>query len=166
MAGNRNHYERAFSSWLAGHGIQALAVDERRRPVVEGRVLKNFDFLVNGAQSVLALDLKGRRGSPWITRDDLFSAMAWRNLLTGSVQPAFLFAFFSATARFTPRVDALAATTHTQECGAYRFCLLGLDDAQRLARPRSASWGTYGFEWAAFARAVTPADAALVPAYA
>ncbi|MBE7490961.1 MAG: HYExAFE family protein [Planctomycetes bacterium] len=166
MAGNRNHYERAFTGWLAGHGIQALAVDERRRPVVESRLLKNFDFLVNGAQSVLALDLKGRRGTPWITGDDLFSAMAWRNLLAGRVQPAFLFAFFSPAGRFSARVEALPATTHGQDCGTYRFCLLWLDDAQRLARRRSASWGTYGFEWAAFARAVTPAAEALLPLYA
>lgn len=166
MAGHRNHYECAFSAWLESHGVKALAVDERRRPVVGSRVLKNFDFLVNGAQSVLALDLKGRRGTPWITRDDLFSAMAWQGLLGGSVHPAFLFAFFSPTGRFTPRVEALQAAWHTQDCGAYRFCLLALEDAQRLARPRSASWGTYGFEWAAFARAVTPADEAILPAYA
>lgn len=162
MAGTRNHYERAFSGWLAASGVQAMAVDERRRPVVETRRLKNFDFLVNGYESVLALDLKGRRHSPWITRDDLYSMMAWRGLLRERVEPAFLFAFYAVGGNPASRLAELPALCYAVPGGVYRFALLWLEDAQRLARPRSAQWGTYGFQWAAFCRAVRPLDQ-LVP---
>lgn len=158
MAGSKNHYEKAFSSWLAERRITAAGVDERARPDFGGRRLKNFDFLVNGAEQVFALDVKGRRGSPWITRDDLFSLMAWGKLLGGAAQPALLFAFYAPHARLPARLQTLPALSHVEVSGTYHFCLLRIEDAQRLARPRSTRWGTYGFEWAAFCRAALPAS--------
>lgn len=150
MAGERNHYERAFSALLKEQGVKALAVEERRRPAFEGRVLKHFDFLVNGSDKVLAVDLKGRRQTPWITRTDLFSMMGWQNILAGKASLGFLFAFMGEGRRLA-ELPALV-----WECAGarYHFCLLPLEDAQRLARPRSARWGTFGFEWKAFCRSV------------
>lgn len=166
MAGQGNHYERAFGSWLTGQGVNVLAVDERRRPVVQGRVLKNFDFLVQGADTVLALDVKGRRGTPWITGDDLFSLMAWRGLLGGAIEPALLFAFYAPGPDLPPRFAQLHATLHREAAGLYAFTILGLSDAQRLARPRSARWNTYGFQWRAFTRAARDAAELVLPALA
>lgn len=162
MAGSRNHYERAFAGWLTETGLAALAVDERHRPVIGSRRLKNFDFVINGCRQVYALDLKGRRASPWITADDLFSMMAWRGLLAGAIEPAFLFGFFHPAAKPAGRLADLSAMVLVKPSGTYRFCVLGLDDTQRLARPRSARWNTYGFEWAAFARHARAVDALLV----
>jgi hypothetical protein len=167
VAGTKNHYEMTFSGLLVEAGVRALAVDEARRPVLNGVQLKNFDFLVDGLDAVWALDLKGRRGRPWITRTDLFSMMGWRTLLRGSARPAFLFAFFTRRFETPGRLLELDATLHVTPAGEYRFCLLGLEDAQRLARPRSERWGTFGFEWSAFVRLTTPLDMILpVPACA
>ena len=148
MAGERNHYEIAFSSFLADAGVTAMAVEERRRPTLDGLVLKHFDFLVNGLEHVWALDLKGRRGTPWLTRTDIFSMLGWQQLLRGKAQPAFVFAFCGPSARLC-EIDATEFATPTEH---YRFTLLSLEDAQRLARPRSKRWGTLGFEWKAFCR--------------
>lgn len=164
MAGLKNHYERAFSAWLNDCGLEALGVDERTRPIFAGRELKNFDFLVNGADRVFALDLKGRRSSPWITQDDLFSLMSWRSVLRGAAEPALLFAFYAPGPELPARLRALPALEHREPSGIYRFALLHIEDAQRLARERSAAWHTYGFEWGAFCRAVVPADKLLLPA--
>lgn len=158
MAGAKNHYEMTFSGLVADAGVRAYAVDEARRPVLNGVQLKNFDFLVNGLDSVWALDLKGRRDRPWITRTDLFSMMGWRTLLQGKAEPAFLFAFFTRQFESPGRLIQLESTLHETPGGDYRFCVLGIDDAQRLARPRSERWGTFGFEWNAFVRAATPLD--------
>jgi hypothetical protein len=153
MAGERNHYEAAFSSLLAASGARALALHEGRRPVWQGRELKHFDFLVNGRSSVLALDLKGRRESPWVTRTDLFSMLGWRSLLAGKAEPGFAFAFFTQPGEEPPRAWADVATTaHATPAGVYRFTVLALEDAQRIARPRSARWGTLGFDWSDFTR--------------
>ncbi|MCA8917054.1 MAG: HYExAFE family protein [Planctomycetes bacterium] len=161
MAGDKNHYEMALSGLLVEAGVQALAVDETRRPVLNGVQLKNFDFLVNGLDRVWALDLKGRRDRPWITRTDLFSMMGWKSLLGAKAEPAFLFAFFNPVHETAGRAVQLDATVHETPGGIYRFCVLGIDAAQRIARPRSQKWGTFGFDWQAFSRAVQPLDAIL-----
>ena len=152
MAGDRNHYERTFSGLLLERGRQALAINDARRPVLRGRELKNFDFLINGARRVWAVDLKGRRGSPWITRGDLFSMMGWRSIFDGRAEPAFVFAFFEPAGQVRRLFRELDATRRETPAGVYYLCLLEIQDAQRLARPRSARWGTFGFERAAFKR--------------
>jgi hypothetical protein len=154
MAGERNHYEIAFSAFLHEAGVTALAVEERRRPTLDGLVLKHFDFLVNGIDSVWALDLKGRRGTPWLTRTDIFSMLGWQQLLRGKARPAFVFAFCGQCAR----LNELDATEYVTPSEQYRFTLLSLEDAQRLARPRSKRWGTLGFEWKAFCRHAKPLE--------
>lgn len=161
MAGARNHYEQSFSGLLLEHGLNALAVDESRRPLWGERELKNFDFLVNGAERVYAIDLKGRRETPWITRLDMFSMMAWQRLLGQAAHPAFVFAFFHAHGSDAGRIARLDATERVTPAGVYRFVLLELADAQRLARPRSERWGTLGFGWNGFARAAVPLELAL-----
>lgn len=164
MAGNRNHYEKAFSGWLAASGVQAMGVDERARPRLADRELKNFDFLVNGPDAVYALDLKGRRGTPWITQDDLFSLMAWRRVGAGALTPALVFAFYCTGPDLPSRLRQLPALRLDLATGTYLFSCLGLADTQRLARPRSRRWHTYGFEWAAFCKAVQPIDQILLGA--
>lgn len=161
MAGDKNHYEMTFSGLLVEAGVRAMAVDETRRPVLNGVQLKNFDFLVNGLDAVWALDLKGRRDRPWVTRTDLFSMMGWKTLLGATAEPAFLFAFFHPPHANPGRSAQLEATLHETPGGVYRFCVLGIDAAQRIARPRSEKWGTFGFDWHAFSRAVQPLDAIL-----
>jgi hypothetical protein len=156
MAGDKNHYELAFSGLLVEAGVRAAAVNEARRPVLNGIELKNFDFLVNGLDAVWALDLKGRRDRPWITRTDMFSMMGWASLLKGAARPAFLFSFFRRAHEAAGRLATLNATVHETTGGVYRFCALTIEDAQRIARPRSEKWGTFGFEWTAFARSVKP----------
>ncbi len=158
MFGAKNHYEQAFSGLLVEAGVRALAVEQARRPVLNGVTLKNFDVMVQGSDAILALDLKGRRDRPWVSRTDLFSMMGWRTLLQGKAEPAFLFAFFSRLFELPGRVADLPCTRHETPAGVYRFCLLDLESAQRLAKPRSARWGTLDFAWQPFARAVRPLD--------
>jgi hypothetical protein len=159
MFGSKNHYELALSGLLLESGVQALAVEQARRPALDGVTLKNFDLMLNGYDAVYALELKGRRERPWVSRTDLFSLMGWKRLLKGCAVPALLFAFYTPPFETAGRVSELDCTLHETPAGAYRFCLLGLEDAQRLAKPRSERWGTFGFEWQAFARAVTPLEA-------
>jgi hypothetical protein len=161
MSGQRNHYEKAFSGLLVRHGVKAIAVEQPRRPVLNGIQLKNLDFLVNGTDRVWGFDLKGRRDRPWITRADLFSLMGWRRLLPPDVEAALLFAFFEPGGETLPRLNDLPAMRHETPAGAYHFCLLGLQDTQRLARPRSARWGTFGFQWGAFCKHAQPLDSVL-----
>lgn len=156
MFGTKNHYEHALSGWLIEAGVRALSVEQARRPVLHGVTLKNFDVMVEGPDQVLALELKGRRDRPWVSRTDLFSMMGWQTLLRGKAEPAFLFSFFTPLHALPGRVANLPCTRHETPAGVYRYSLLDLADAQRLAKPRSAGWATLDFEWGAFARAVQP----------
>ncbi len=155
MAGTSNHYELAFAGWLNRHAIRAMSIAESRRPVCDGRHLKKFDFLVDSGPHVWGIDLQGRKGTPWITRDDLFSMMGWQGLLEGKIQPAFVFAFLGDS------MKGLAATHFETPAGIYRFCLLSLNSAQRLANPRSERWRTLGFSARAFIREAIPLAEAL-----
>jgi hypothetical protein len=78
--------------------------------------------------------------------------LGWQQLLRGRAQPAFVFAFCGSNAR----LNDLDATEYVTPSERYRFTLLSLEDAQRLARPRSKRWGTLGFEWKAFTRHARP----------
>ena len=164
MAGSRNHYEIAFSSLLCSTGSTAMSVEEIRRPVIAGRELKNFDFLVNGPREVWALDLKGRRGTPWITRTDLFSMLGWQTQFNAKARTGFVFGFFApAGATFTRGVAALPSSLVSTPAGDYRFCLIDIETAQRLVQPRSRRWGTFGFDWKSFAAAAKPLEGIILP---
>lgn len=138
-------------------------MQEHRRPIMAGRELKNFDFLVNGPSRVWALDLKGRRGTPWITRTDLFSMLGWQSLFADRADTGFIFGFFTPLNMRPRGCGKLAATLVHTPAGDYRFCLLDIAAAQRLARPRSRRWATFGFEWDAFAAAVRPLEGTILP---
>lgn len=85
-----NHYEAAFEAYLHWHRLCYVAVDERRRTVLDGTHLKNLDFIVFGAAGGgLLIDVKGRRfpaGRPgrlrrvwecWSTQDDVDGLGRW-----------------------------------------------------------------------------------------
>ncbi|MEE9312277.1 MAG: HYExAFE family protein [Planctomycetota bacterium] len=156
MAGDRNHYEIALSGWLVRNGVQAVSVDEATRPWMNGCQLKNFDYLINGHSQVLALDLKGRQDRPWITRTDLFSMMSWQSLFGNKANCGFLFSFYTPKGEDPKRLRELDASLLHSPIGEYRLCILSIEDAQRIARPRSKKWGTFDFDRAAFNRSAKP----------
>lgn len=158
-----NHYERAFSSLLEREGIRHLRPSDARRPVRDGRKLKSFDFLVDGASEVWVVELKGRKGSPWITRGDLFSLMGWQTTFGPTARVALIFAFRTSPGETPRRLRDLAATCIDTPAGRYHFCLLDLHEVQLLARPRSERWGTCGFGARGFSRAARSLDELLYP---
>ncbi|MHC4839488.1 MAG: HYExAFE family protein [Planctomycetota bacterium] len=163
MAGDRNHYEIALSGWLVRKDVQAMSVDETVRPWMAGRQLKNFDYLINGHSNVLALDLKGRQGRPWITRTDLFSMMGWQTLFKGAAECGFAFSFYTPKGESVGRLHELDASLLLAPIGEYRLCVLSIEDAQRLARLRSPKWGTFDFEWKAFVGEARPLFPMILP---
>jgi hypothetical protein len=88
----RNHYERAFESWLSCSNIQYIVIDERKRSALGRAKLKSFDFLLypSNGQIIIA-EVKGRafKGTSfarlagfecWVTADDVDSLAKWQQV--------------------------------------------------------------------------------------
>lgn len=45
--GRSQHYERMFESMLRENGVLYIAIDETKKPIYDGKSVKNFDFIVS-----------------------------------------------------------------------------------------------------------------------
>ena len=105
-----NHYEVAFEAFLRDRRVPYLAIDEKKRSLLEsGESLKNLDFVVHapGGNSWL-VDVKGRKfpsgtehrsyWKHWTTLDDLVGMGRWQTLF-GNTKGLFVFAYMICGAR-------------------------------------------------------------------
>jgi hypothetical protein len=101
-----NHYEAAFEGYLRDQGICYVAVDERRRALLDHVPLKSLDFVVYGdAGARLVVDIKGRRfpggppGKPkrvwecWCEREDVGALESWSGLFGTDYQGLLVFTY-------------------------------------------------------------------------
>jgi hypothetical protein len=98
-----NHYDVAFEAYLRACRTAYVAVDERRRSVLERTSLKSLDFLVyTPDQGTWLVDVKGRQfaaGGPgrrwenWATHEDLSGMAAWQELFGGQSRGLLVFAY-------------------------------------------------------------------------
>jgi len=75
-------YESAFEDYLRRNEVLYVATSEVRRPITEGKAVKNFDFIVISFKGKYLIDIKGRRfvDAPWenwIHHSDIESLKAW-----------------------------------------------------------------------------------------
>lgn len=163
-----NTYEAAFEAYLREHGLGYVGVDETKRSQVDGRPVKNLDFIVfspSGAR--LLVDVKGRKfpaGTPerprrvwesWATRDDVDGLGRWQELSGPGYGAVFVFAYQLGEGV----ADLLPAGT--EEVWAWRehYYLLrcvSLDEYRRHMRVRSPKWGTVCLPARAFRELVRP----------
>ncbi|MEX2121223.1 MAG: HYExAFE family protein [Pirellulales bacterium] len=103
MANRENHYEAAFEEFLRWRKIPYVAVDERRRSLMDQLSIKSLDFIVSSSKErIWLIDVKGRRfpsglhkqyWKNWSTRDDLVSMASWENLFGDRFRALFVFAY-------------------------------------------------------------------------
>lgn len=82
--GHHVHYEVMFEDFLRENEILYIAVDEKRRPLFDGKPVKNFDFIVSSFNGKFLVDIKGknfsgRKWENWIHEGDLTGLKVWGN---------------------------------------------------------------------------------------
>lgn len=166
MAHRRDHYDRAFESFLRARRIPYVAVDEARKTLLPRAggaeldpALKSFDFVIYGESGNLLVDVKGRRVSgrgtrleSWVTLDDVESLRRWESLFGAGFEAAFVFMYWwseqPADALFQEVIE------HREQWYALRAVRVG--DYARVMKQRSARWRTVDVQSREFARISHP----------
>jgi len=150
MAQRHNHYDAAFESYLRGTRVPYVAVDEKRRALLQQVSLKSMDFIVySQAGRNLLIDVKGRRfpsgaeSSPhkwenWTTADDIDSLLRWEQVFGGGFRALLVFAYHILEPRYQSEFEAV----YNFADRPYAFYGVWVDDYQAAMRRRSASWET------------------------
>ncbi len=164
MAIRSNHYDAAFEAYLIGSGRPFVAIDETRRAQLAGVSLKSMDFIVDGGEHRLLLDVKGRRFPTggnlgtrwecWADADDVESLLRWEEVFGNQFRAAFVFAYELRDPCWYP--------LHPQrwEFGdrIYAFYAVWVRDYARVMRTRSPRWETVALPTREFARIRRPWD--------
>ena len=164
MARRHHHYESAFEAFLRHHRFPYVAVDEKRRSLIEPVAgdhqrssLKSVDFLVSppGPNSYL-VDVKGRQFPSgkknkqywrnWSTRDDLRSLAEWARYFGPDFTPLLVFAYQVVGDRSPVAADEL----WTYRDRHYGFVAISLAEYWQAARTLSTKWDTVNLPAADF----------------
>lgn len=146
-----HHYENAFASYLGGHNVTSVSVNEAKARVPGRLNVKTFDYVVYpGRQRPALIDVKGRkfpsstkpgrrRWENWVTQDDLDGLTEWQRLFGGEFDAAFVFAYWlpDATPPLVCDPDYFVMAGRT-----YTFWGIMLHSYLEHARVRSPRWRT------------------------
>lgn len=161
-----NHYEAAVEAYLLWHRLCHVAVDEARRPHLDGGTVKNLDFVVYGESgSRLVVDVKGRRfpsGSRakaqrswqcWVEREDVTALERWAVLFGSDYRGLFLFTYW-----LQPGYDLPEDTDDLWTWRGRRYLLraIPVDEYRLRMKVRSPRWETVDLPAAAFRELVRP----------
>lgn len=148
MAIRSNHYDAAFEDFLRSTGRPFVAIDESRRAQLADVSLKSMDFIVDGGECRLLIDVKGRRfptsgrsGSRWecwTDQDDVRSLIRWEEVFGPKFRAAFVFAY--------ELMDPIWYEFHPQRWvyggRSYSFYAVWVQEYSRSMRVRSPRWQT------------------------
>ena len=133
MAIRSNPYDAAFEAYLIATGRPFVAIDEARRAQLADVSLKSMDFIVDGGEHRLLLDIKGRRfptGGNTGTR--------WEQVFGNRFRAAFVFAY--------EILDPCWYPWHPQRWEfagrTYAFYAVWVRDYAGVMRQRSPRWET------------------------
>lgn len=163
MAIRSNHYDAAFEEFLRSRCVPYVAVDERRRALLQESSIKSFDFIVEADRENLLVDVKGRLwgGTPsggnnsadgsrhrrrwenWATEDDVASLLRWEQVFGSSFEAMFVFAYAIEPGVEQPPLDEREGASLFHYNGRhYFFTAFRVQEYASYMKPRSAGWGT------------------------
>jgi len=145
-----NHYERAFVAWLRDNRVQYVAVDEKKRALLNASSIKSFDYLLYAPSSeIIIAEVKGRKFTDasftnlsgfqcWVTSDDVDGLSYWQDIFGPGHTAAFVFAYHIEK----PDVDYDGRPVYHFGNDRYIFFAVRLEDYCRFMTLRSPKWKT------------------------
>lgn len=152
-AGQVNHYEAAFESWLGERRIPFAAINQTKRLVAADRELKSFDFLLwPGSDHPVLAEVKGRtfhgvtlsglRGLDcWTTAEDIEALLRWQHLFRQE-RPGCRGVFVFVFGLEQVDVDADGREVFAMNGRRYVFFAIEADAYLARCRQRSPQWQT------------------------
>ncbi len=114
--GINQHYERFFENILRENEVLYLAIDEKRKPIYDGKGVKNFDFLVSSFNGKYLIDVKGKKfpylssnnrknyWENWIKTDDISGLKLWSSHFN-SFTPLLVYPYHIHDESFIHEID-------------------------------------------------------------
>jgi hypothetical protein len=160
-----NHYEAAFEAYMQSLRVTCIAVDETRRSQLGPGPVKSLDFIVNGEEWKLLIDIKGRRypgGSGgkqrrvwecWTMAEDVSGLTRWVELFGPEYRGLLVFAYGLAAEVDVPADSEDLWTFREQR---YLFRAVPVEAYQKAMKRRSPKWGTVYLSSESFRELVRP----------
>ncbi|WP_166829402.1 HYExAFE family protein [Thalassoroseus pseudoceratinae] len=144
-----NHYDAAFEEFLRAGYVPYVAIDEKRRALIDDASLKSFDFIVSAKEGPnLLVDVKGRKfptagqskWENWATEDDIESLQHWQTVFGEGFRAWLIFAYQILDDQWETEFDTASVVRYREE--TYAFYGVSVDEFAAAMRVRSSRWGT------------------------
>ena len=164
-----NHYEAAFEGFLRNNRTPYVAVDEKKRALLDDISLKSMDFIVYSQQEKnLLIDIKGRqfpsggasgtrKWENWATQDDIFCLLEWEKVFGQDFRALLVFAYHVTDLNYVDEFETLYGFRDR----AYAFYGVWVQAYYSEMRCRSKSWSTDFLPSQAFQELKMPIEAVL-----
>jgi hypothetical protein len=180
----KNHYERAFGSWLADNAVNYVYVDQHKRQTFSSERVKTFDYLIYPPKPVsshqisgpiVIAELKGkihrsaslagfRSMECWVSLEDIRGMLKWRQVISASTASGVASAVFV----FAYKLECIDVENDGCEIydfdgERYVFYCVDLSDYTDNMKLRSRRWQTVNLSAENFRQKAFPVRQLLAP---
>lgn len=162
--GLRAHYESAFEDILRKCQIPYVAINENKRPIIEGEAIKNFDFIVYSKKGKYLIDIKGKffpyeysyrapnYWENWITLDDIKGLKFWQKIFGKGFQSLLIYIFLIKHKKDKKQFEFI----YTFKNNSYGIVGVPMEIYLKKSKPRSKKWKAIYVSREKFQRLVKP----------
>lgn len=146
--GIRAHYEAVFEKILRDSEVPYIAINEFKRPIISGRAIKNFDFIVYSRKGKYLVDIKGKffpyeykKELPnywenWLSEDDLEGLKLWQKIFGKDFQSIIVYPYLIKYEKDIKNFDNVCCFKNK----TYGIVGIYLKDYLKNTKKRSQKW--------------------------
>lgn len=163
--GTRAHYELCFETILRKNRIPYIAINESKRPVVKGKAIKNFDFIVYSRKGKYLIDIKGKffpyeynrslnYWENWVGADDLVGLKYWQKIFGKGFKSIIVYPYLI---KYQKDEGNFSKVYHFKN-HSYGIVGIELNKYLKNSKQRSEKWRAISVSREKFKKLVSPID--------